>query len=196
MGEAALSSQRQTLLEKDGAELRQGIVSELDVLYSEIVRLREELAALRRERALNGSAVHLATSVEVEADEQLGAGQGFYSVEHAEDGQAFCWTGPSPQFTFDMRVERTKGAHLKMEGLFFLDFARQQNLQLSVDGTPVPVTVAKEDPGVVITAELPPKAGDDTTHVAFQLPEMLSPPNSEDKRLLGLAFVSLTVTSH
>ncbi len=130
----------------------------------------------------------------IEAGDQLGVEQGFYTAEKTDTGATFNWSGPSPQFSFDVLVDRTHGAELRLEAINFLDYDRQKDVKLFVDGLEVPVSVAKSDPGIVVAGNLPSRAQAGKSYLTFLLPEALPPPGEEDKRTLGLAFVRLTVT--
>lgn len=160
----------------------------LETLRGELARLRAEVEALNKAGGLAPSAV-------VVADELLlGADQGFYPVERTEDGVAFSWTGPSPDFRLTVAVDRFAGANLKLEGISFIDFERQKDVRLQADGQDVPLAVTRGGIGVVITGMLPARTEADPTALTFTLPVTLSP-NTADTRQLGLAFFKLTVTA-
>ena len=187
------SGQVRRLLEKQGNELTEGIVQELEGLHRELARLRDELTSLRGASIAAPDAPRTAT---VAAGDTLTPAHGFYPPEQTDDGTAFNWSGPSPQFALDVAVARGNGADLRLEGINFLDFDRQKDVKLFVDGVEVPASVVKESPGVVLTANLPPRETPGDTKLSFLLPEVLPPENPEDKRTLGLAFVHLTVTAN
>jgi hypothetical protein len=167
-----------------------GYTEAIDTLKAELERLRAEVASLQKTGAAQPPAC-----VVVVANEQLTPEQGFYPVERTEDGVAFAWTGPSPKFAFDVHVDRFNGADLRLEGINFLDFEKQKNLQLQVDGHAVPAAVVKGGIGVIVTAEISPRTGNEPTHLEFVLPATLPPASAADARQLGLAFFRLTVTA-
>jgi hypothetical protein len=173
-------------------EGEQPYTTAIDTLKAELERLRAEVADLQK-AALEHD--RPAASVVVLANDQLAPAQGFYPVERTEDGVAFCWTGPSPQFSFSVNVDRFAGANLRLEGINFIDYERQKDVRLTVDGEAVPVTAARGGIGAVLTAALPPRTGEGPTQLEFTLPTTLTPPGTEDTRALGFAFYRLTVTA-
>jgi hypothetical protein len=182
--------------EKDVPEVQGqgGYAQAIEILKAELDRLREEVATLHQAAASQGGE-QLPASAVVVADDSLTAEMGFYPVERTEDGVAFCWTGPSPKFTLDVAVDRFAGADLRLDAINFLDFERQKNIQLIVDGQATPTSVTRGGIGVIITASLPPRIGSEPSRLEFTLPCVLSPANTADTRQLGLAFFKLTMTA-
>jgi hypothetical protein len=208
MSAASSSGRADQIVEKRGQPTEE-IAEELGTLQREVAKLREEIAALRRSGAgadlmgahmgsqmggTQGGGAQLPETVVVEADDQLGPQQGFYPLEHTEAGVPFCWTGPTAQFSFNVAVDRSSGADLQLDAINFIEFERQKNVLLLVDGVAVPVDVSYGGMGVVITADLPARMGNATANLVFILPAALSPANPADTRLLGLAFARLSVT--
>lgn len=189
-----VAEQARRLLDKQGQELTEGIVQELEAVHNELASLRRALEGLRGGAGAEEQFPGDAGPAVISAGEHVGTEQGFYPAEQTEAGTWFNWSGPTPQFSFAVRMDRARGADVRLEGINFLDFDRQKDVKLFVDGLEVPVTVTKEDPGIVIAATLQPQSGTGRTSLAFLLPETLPPENPEDKRMLGLAFVRLTVT--
>ena len=174
-------------------DVQGGYAQAIDTLKAELDRLRAEVATLHQAAGHSGD--HLPASAVVVANDHLTPEMGFYPVERTEDGVAFCWTGPAPTFTLDVAVDRFAGADLRLDAINFLDFERQKNVQLLVDGQTTPVNVSRGGIGVIITASLPSRTGGDPTRLEFTLPAVLPPANTADARLLGLAFFKLTVTA-
>ena len=187
------SSQARRLLGKQGPELTEGIVQELEALHRELAGLREEVAQLRGPSLGAADFPGVAGPVVISAGEALGPEQGFYPPEQTASGAVFNWSGPSSQIAFDVAVDRPNGADVRLEAINFLDFDRQKDVKLFADGLEVPASVEKAEPGAVITATVPAAPGN-KLQLRFLLPETLPPETPEDKRTLGLAFVRLTVT--
>jgi hypothetical protein len=186
-------SQGDAQLRDDEQPAGEGYIESLETLRAELARLKAEVEALRKAGVGQGGALP-ATAV-VLANEALDAAHGFYPVERTEDGVAFCWTGPSPEFSFTVAVDRFAGADLRLEGINFIDFERQKDVRLSADGEAVPVKVARGGIGITITATLPARTGTEPTALAFALPVTITPAGTADTRELGLAFFRLTVTA-
>lgn len=193
------------LLDLRGPDLIGALVRELESLHREIGSLHRELEALRdyqasRDRWLaveeaTRNAMRLPRSVIIDANQSLDPRYGFYKLEYNKRGVPFCWTGPSPSFSFDVFVDRTNGAELELRAIACVDFQRQKNLQLLVDGEPVPAKVVQGNGGISVTAALPPSRDNRVTNLIFIVPEVLPPANQADSRRLGVAFAWISVTS-
>jgi hypothetical protein len=200
-----LEARLQLLLAKRGQELVRGLVEEVTNLNREIVALRRELTALSdyqnsRDRWLGvEGASHVARlpkSVIIEPDQLLRPRDGFYPAEYTSAGVPFRWTGPSPQFGFDIFVDRSRGADLKLEVLNCIDLEKQGHLMLLVDGEAAALDVEPVGTsGFNATAQLSQNLQGRGTSLVFVLPQVLPPPESKDARLLGVAFGRLTVTA-
>lgn len=204
--EQDLEARLQQLIAKRGQELVRGLVDEVTHLHREIAALRRELAALTDFQAMRdrwlvvdgataARAEHLPVSVTIEPDQLLHPRDGFYPLEYTGDGRAFRWTGPGPQFSFDIFVERAHGADLKLEALNCIDFEKQKDLMLLVDGQPVPFEMTQTGMGFEVAALLPARSEGLSTNLVFLLPAALPPPEGLDTRLLGIAFGRLDVVS-
>jgi hypothetical protein len=205
MDEASgLEDRLQQLLAKRGQELVRGLIDELNDLRREIAELRREIAALhayqaKRDRWLvAGEAVPAAPLPRlavIEPDHLLRAEDGFYPTEYTMEGTPFRWTGPTPQFSFDVFVERSQGADVKLQALNCIDYEVQSKVKLLVDGVDVPLEVTPEGSGFVAAGSLPRNGAGRSTNLLFVLPAVLLPPESEDTRLLGIAFGKLVVAA-
>jgi hypothetical protein len=181
-------------------------------LIKEVARLRDEIAALQRDLAalsdyqascdrllaLDGAQAALARLprfVVIEPDQLLRPQDGFYGVEHTVDNIPFRWTGPSTRFSFNLFIDRTHGADLRLDALSCIDFGLQGKIRLVVDGESVPVTVNPRESGFIVLAHLPERSGTSNTNLVFLLPAVLVPPKSTDERQLGIAFGHLSVTA-
>jgi hypothetical protein len=193
------------LLEKRGQDLVRGLIEELHELRREVAALKRELSALSdyqssRDRLLaiervSESIAPLPRNAVIESDQLLRAEDGFYPVEQTSDGTPFRWTGPSREFSFDVFVDRTYGAEIRLAALNCMDFEIQKNVALLVDGEPVSQTMEPEGSGFTLTAFLSPRKGSQATDLVYVLPAVIVPTGSEDKRPLGIAFARLTATA-
>ncbi len=200
--EGDLEGRLQGLLAKRGQDLIRSLIDEVTVLHREIGALRRELAALSEYQAMRDrwlsfgddapKVLRFPRLVVIEPQEPLRASDGFYPAEQAGDGTPFRWTGPSAQFSFNVFVDRARGADLKLETINCIDLAAQKNLSLLADGEPAPVDVVENGTGFTATASLSAHDDGRVTNLVFVLPAALSP-GPEDSRLLGTAFRRLTV---
>jgi len=186
-------------------DLVQDLIKEVTSLRDEIATLKRDLAALydyqaSRDRLLalddaQAALARLPRFVVVEPDQLLRTQDGFYGVEHTMDNTPFRWTGPSTRFSFNLFIDRTHGADLRLDALNCIDFGLQGKIRLVVDGESVPVTVNPRESGFVALAHLPERPGTSNTNLVFLLPVVLVPPRSTDERELGIAFGHLSVTA-
>jgi hypothetical protein len=140
-------------------------------------------------------AAKLPGSVTIEPDQMLSPRDGFYPAEITDSGRAFRWTGPTREFSYEVYVERSQGAGLKLEVLNCIDYEAQKDLKLLVDGQPVPLESTQVGSGFEVQAQLPPSGEGRASNLLFVVPAVLAPPDSSDDRLLGVAVGRLTVTA-
>ena len=186
-------------------DLVQGLIAEVTNLRHEIAAVKRDLAALSdyqasRDRLLALDAAQAAVArlprfVVIEPDQLLRPQDGFYGVEHTTDNIPFRWTGPSTQFSFNLFIDRSHGADLRLDALNCIDFGLQGKIRLVADGEPILVTVKPHESGFVVLAHLPERSGTSNTNLVFLLPAVLVPPRSTDERKLGIAFGHLSVTA-
>jgi hypothetical protein len=203
--EGDVESKLQQLLAKRGQDLARGLIDEITELHREIGQLRRELDALgdyqsMRDRWLSvggqtSRAVRLPRLAIVEPSQPMRTSDGFYPLEHTGGGVAFRWTGPSAQFSFNVFVDRSRGADLKFETINCMDVELQKNLGLLVDGESVPIELSAADTAFTVTAALPAHDDGRSTNLVFVLPIVLTPTESTDTRLLGVAFKRLIVAA-
>lgn len=192
MDSDALNKRLAQLADKSGEDLARELSIEFANLYRELAALKEEISALAKDRASPGLPRE---NVMIEAHQTLCSEDGFYSLEQTPAGTPFRWTGPTPEFRFNVLVNRTAGADLHLVALSSIDFEVQKDVALSADGESVPVSVTTDPPGFSLTAFLPPRQGRRVMSLVFSLPAVLAPPGGNDERLLGIAFSRLTVTA-
>jgi hypothetical protein len=193
------------LLDKQGQELVKGVIEEFASLNREIAALRRELAALTAYQASRDRWLAIETEqakiaalprvVTIEPDQMLGFQDGFFPVEHTADGTPFRWTGPSPHFSFDIFIDRSRDVEVRLDVLNCIDFDVQKNLSLLADGESVAVTLNGAAPGFTATAILPQREGKEGTNLVFMLPATIVPPGTQETRALGVAFGRLTAVA-
>lgn len=207
MDDGGAEQRLNALAERRGQDLVVGLVQELKSIQQEVAALRRELSALTSYQEakdkwlvlenVDRDAPPLPKAVVIEADQYLDPRWGFYPLEHTKDGSAFCWTGPSRKFSFDIFIDRRAGARLSLYVMELPDFERQKNLTFFVDGENTPLVSSVDAQGYQFFAELPATERRMGTNLAFVLPEVFLPPSSTDTpRFLGLAFKRLVVVSH
>jgi hypothetical protein len=201
----SLDARLQKLLEKRGQEFVQAVIEEFASLNREIATLNRELGALTayqasRDRWLAIDAEEqriapLPRVVSVEPDQLLRFQDGFFPVEHTADGTPFRWTGPSPQFSFDIFIDRSREVELRLDVVNCIDFDSQKNISLLVDGESVALDIEEVPPGFVATANLRAREGKHATNVVFLVPNTIVPPGTTETRALGVAFTRFTAIS-
>ena len=195
----------EALLGKRGQDLVRGLIEEFSGLHREIALLKRELAALTEyqsardswltlEAAAAGNA-RLPRRVVIEPDQLLRQQDGFYGIEHTADNVTFRWTGPSTRFSFDVFIDRTYGADLRLDALNCIDFEIQKDLLLVADGETISLDITPQGTGFVASARLPARDGAEGTNLVFVLPAVLMPPESADQRALGIAFGRLVLVA-
>ena len=194
-----------SLHELRGPDLVGALIKELGELHRQVAQLQKEMAAYRdyqaaRDRWLvidtvQKSRAQLPKVVTIDASQSLHPRQGFYGLEYGGKGTPFSWTGPSQNFSFDIFVDRSQGATLELRALSCINFEKQKDIRLFVNGETVPVTVTKNGHGMLLNADLPARDDDRATNLIFFVPEVMKPTGAGDKRTLGIAFHSLNVQS-
>jgi hypothetical protein len=200
-----LDARLHALLDKRGQELVKGVIEEFTSLNREIAALRRELSALTAYQASRDRWLAIETEqsriaplprvVTIEPDQMLRFQDGFFPVEHTSDGTAFRWTGPSPHFSFDIFIDRSREVEICLDVLNCIDFEVQKNLSLLADGESVPVTLKEAAPGFAATAILPQREGSEGTNLVFVLPATIVPPGTKETRALGVAFAKFTAVA-
>lgn len=203
--EGDLESKFQQLLARRGQDLVRGLIDEITDLHREIGELRRELDALSDYQAMRdrwltvggqtSRTMRLPRLAVIEPTQPMRTSDGFYPLEHTGGGVAFRWTGPSAQFSFNVFVDRSRGADLKLETIHCMDAEFQKNLGLLVDGESVPIELMQAETAFTVTAALPAHDDGRSTNLVFVLPAVFSPPESPDTRLLGVAFTRLIVAA-
>jgi hypothetical protein len=197
MDQNALDARLAEFRERHGKGLLEEFTQEFDNLHRELAILRQELCALAEYRSYRGTPepAWMPESALIDPCRGLRRDDGFYGLEYTPDGTPFRWTGPTPEFRFDVLVDRAAGADLRLHALSSIDLETQGNMTLIADGEKIPVEVMREPPGLVLTAFLPPRPGNGITSLVFAVAAVLVPPGGKDLRPLGIAFAQLSVTA-
>ncbi|HEX4862341.1 MAG TPA: hypothetical protein VFV07_13985 [Rhizomicrobium sp.] len=203
--ETDLETRFQQLLARRGQDLVRGLIDEISDLHREIAGLRRELAALGDYQAMRDRWLSLEEDaprlvrfprlVTIEPGQPMRIADGFYPAETSGGGIPFRWTGPSAQFSFNLFVDRARGADLRLETINCMDAVVQKNMSLLVDGESVPVEVTVDEMAFTATAALPARADGRSTNLVFILPCVIAPLDSHDSRQLGVAFRQLVVAA-
>lgn len=188
----------------EGPALIEALIGEIESLHGDLSAVTREVEVLRRyqvarqrriqEQSPAGVATPMPLSISIDAADLLYPEQGFYPLERNEAGATFRWTGPSPFFTFTVFVDRSAGAELKLEVLSLIDYERQKDIRLWVNGESVPSTISPSHEGVVLATQLPAAHDNEPVFLEFAVPEVINPGGGE-KRSLGVAFRALSITS-
>jgi hypothetical protein len=152
--------------------------------FSERLKLLEEAIA-----AQSG----LPDSITIDAIHPA-AETGFYFVEYEASGRPFRWSGPSRDFSFTLKIDRSAPLRLRLHLIALIDPNLQSDLLFLVDGVSVPIRVAAQEEGWFdYEATIPAGTGMRETHLVVAVPCVLQPDNPEDTRLLGVAFRELRI---
>lgn len=191
------------LTELRGTPLVEAIAAELASLGARLDRLEATVKGLQdfgvlRQRlesidALVAGHLPLPRSVDLRASENLAGQQGFYPVEFSGDGKPYRWTGPETFFSFEVVVDRAVPLQLALHIMRFVNYGRQRDLSLLVDGDVVAGELRQSGKEFVLEAVLPEREAKGTTEVVVILPRVEAPADTGDPRLLGLAFTRLTL---
>jgi len=203
MDDKGLDGRLQQLLSRRGQDLVRGLLDEISILYREIAVLRHELTAVEEYRAMRDrwmaleggtKAAQLPKFVAIEAHHPLRSADGFYPPERTADGIVYRWTGPSAHFTFNVFIDRSRGADVVLETISCVDPVLQRSVSLFVNGESLALEVVPSGDGFAALAMLPACAESCATNLTFTLPAALSP-GTEDSRQLGTAFHRLLIGS-
>ena len=77
------------------------------------------------------------------------ADNGFYDIEYEESGWPFRWSGPSRDFSFDLKIDRSAPLRLRIHLIAMIDFKQQSDLLLLVNGVSVQIRLAEHEEGGV-----------------------------------------------
>jgi hypothetical protein len=173
-------------------KLLRSIAAEIARLRAAVARCDERLAALET----NAPPPELPRFVMVDAEQTPDRGQGFYQLERNGEGVPMRWTGPNPDFSFEIAIDRGTVHPFALHFLKFYAPTDPPELRVQADGGEVEVTVeAKAKGGFVARGALPARPGAGLTTLRFACPKVGSPRDEgfDDDRVLGLLFFRLEV---
>jgi hypothetical protein len=203
--EAATQDLKKELREHGGAAPIDVLVRHLARQQVVIDSLVEQLGVL--EAALRARDVLVCTEdrdessypnrATVSADFRLAAEDGFYAIEHDHYGRPYRWTGPTTTFGFDLYVSRTSALSATLELLSAPPEVDLAQLRCYCDHREQKLERATQSEMLGLSTVLPPRTGLGKTRLEFEVPRVIRPSEREDgggdKRLLGVAFVRLSV---
>jgi hypothetical protein len=203
MNNARSNELRRRLAGLRGHDLVEALTDEIASLQSSFDELRRDMEAIEQYSLLaerlelttgqKKSRAELPRRVEISAMEHLLPRDGFYTLEYADDGTPFRWTGPERTFSFNIYVDRQRPVQVTLEALSASDPTLLRNLEAFADGLPLPRQIQPQGDGFRLFATLQPREAVDSTQLTFVSPCVSAPKESEDNRLLGVAFTRLSL---
>lgn len=161
------------------------------------IKILEHLNVIKDLNFPEFSPSSVTSNLSISADYPLPTEQGFYELEYDQNGTVMRWTGPSKMFFFDLCFDRTQKRELTLKILSPLSERNVSEMKCFVDSHEIILQKTKQGGMDSIKAVLPEKRDFATTKISFEIPEVTRPseknPNSEDKRILGVAFYELII---
>jgi hypothetical protein len=173
---------------------------------SELARVLEgtqrELAAVRltqkaRDILMPRAALEYAgrTEIQVDSSAPLAAESGFHALERDGNGTAFRWTGPTPQFNYDLHLDRSSLLKFSLQApLWGAEHAK--NLDCSSDGMSLPLRPRTIGRMLVLEGILFPRPMVGMTRLVFKVDHLhVATPKTEGVALreLGMPVFRLKV---
>ncbi|WP_026793729.1 MULTISPECIES: hypothetical protein [Planktothrix] len=136
--------------------------------------------------------------VTIEADFPLKSEQGFYHLEYDQKGNPFRWTGPEEFFNFDVVIKREQPWELVLRLFSALAPVNLKKIRCFVDELEIELEQKKINGIFYFQGIIPSCTGKfRTTKISFLVPKIVKNseinPESEDHRLLGVAFSQLLI---
>jgi hypothetical protein len=136
------------------------------------------------------------STIVINAEDQFAIGSNFFELEKSESGN-YRWMGPNRLTTFILPIDRLKEKYLR---IFFKSEVKKglfNSIKFYVDGELYPFDLTRVKGGTELMAKLPVSNRVQDTVVGLFIPELFKPSeltkNSQDQRLLSLAFEKLEV---
>lgn len=137
----------------------------------------------------------LPDSTEVDAAFSFTRAQGFYQLEWGDGRRPYRWTGPDPQFSFELFVRRDVPLR------FVLQFLRSHapvtsGFRCFVDGKESPCELIDVAGAYQLQGVIPERSSPGGSLLSFVCPIMQSPfeaGTADDRRRLGIAFERLKI---
>ena len=172
--------------------LLRSIAAELARLRTALARCDERLAAIETEAPPPA----LPHGVTIDAEDTPDCGQGFYQLERNGEGVPMRWTGPNPDFGFEIAIDRASACPFALHFLKLYAPAAPSDLRAAADGAALAINVEEAaGGGFFARGVLPARAGAGLTTLRFTCPKVGSPRDEgfNDERVLGLLFFRLEV---
>jgi hypothetical protein len=174
--------------------LLRSIAAELARLRAALARCEDRLAAIESEAPPPA----MPDCVTVDAEDTPDCGQGFYQLERNGEGIPMRWTGPNPEFAFEIAIDRASACPFALHFLKLYAPADPSDLRGTADGAALAISVEEAASGGFVARGVLParaRAGASLTTLRFTCPEVGSPRDEgfNDERVLGLLFFRLEV---
>ena len=193
-------------MSEDGSSPEQEVLQRLDrsspdrllrSIAAEIARIQQAVARCEaRIAALEARSAALSPHVVIDAESAIDHAHGFHQLEHDGDGKPMRWTGPDPDFRFELAIDRAAPRPIALGfARFYVDVV-PLSLRAEADGGEIALCVEPlEGDGFVARGELPARPGRGVTALRFICPKTGSPRDDggDDDRVLGLLFRRLEV---
>ena len=189
---------------RKGSELIEAIADEIADLNAAVEHFSEQLKQLQLFQSFNeklcllqevGSRHKFPGSARIDASQYLSPEEGFYALEYEQDGRPYRWTGPRPDFSFTVYVDRTVPLRLQLDVGYMVDPKVQADIAVVVDGAEVPLDMRPRKGGGGYSGEALIAPGENlrATNIVFVVPRVLPAKAASDARSLGVAFRELRV---
>ena len=146
----------------------------------------------------NNAGGELPKNLLIDATHSLLDAAGFYPLEFDANGTPQRWTGPGPQFSLSLFIDRQYGGKFKLSFSRFAAQVAPSFMRCTVDGKPADFTVHALAGGFELNGNLPPRQDGGASVIGFIVPATASPAQlgqSNDTRQMGLCFQKLAVRS-
>ena len=193
-----------SLSNKKGPELLTELVSQLVDLHVSLKALQDRIRMLEVFEKFNSSRLIVENAksslgetyplqLTIDAS-QLQSTVEFYPLEYSADGRPFRWSGPGREFTFNCYISRKDPIEIVLNVVGLIEPRLQSRTTLICDGDTIPLELVEGVDEWSAKAVLPSRdQALKPTTLTFVIPATLRPQNPEDKRLLGVAFHSLSL---
>jgi hypothetical protein len=135
----------------------------------------------------------LPQNVTIDATHSLLDSNGFYPLEFDATGNPSRWSGPGPQFSLPVFVDRTHGARFKLSFSRLAVQAAPSLLRCLLDGRACEISVSQTGGGVEVSGQMPARADQGASVLSFIVPGMAA---AADQRPIGLCFQKLTLRAN
>lgn len=113
----------------------------------------------------------------------------FFPCERDADARPFCWSGRQTSFAFEIAIDRSAPAEMRLRLITVISLQAQSPLRLDVDETAQSLDIVRVGALLEAHAILPARQDRGTTVLRFTVPALLVPQG--ETRQLGVAFHEL-----